>query len=520
MGTLTVAVRRLVLVIAAVVLALVAGAGVSAAQDRPDAPPLQPSPNLNLNKQDEANQGNDFQQDYAKCEDGDTGGLVGTLVDSALRALGPGTQVLTMTDNPLRCTLKAGAANPVDAAATGLENAASAFWGDPVGKLAKAVMEGNVSAFAMVMTFWMSVPIPGLSGAAGMNGIRNITFELQFVFLAFGIVFAAIKLAIARKQAVLDGAEETARMITRTIFAVTLLPLLVLTLHAIGDSFSSFVIEKAAGEGSGTINGIAWIDEETGLGPVVSLLFAGLALLGSVVQLIALIVREAILTLAVALAPMAAAISVTNSGRMSWNSIMTFTAGALLFKPVASLIYVFAFWAAQSEDVASAIVGAVLLAVAGLALPSIIRIVAPAAESISGSGAQMAGLAAATGAMAGSLASRGGSGASGAGGGAGASGSAASGSSSYGGQYTGGGSPGGGGGGRAANAASPNGSSPARAGGSRATAAGAGAKKVAGLAGGAIGGAAKAMQAAGAGVSAASNIAEGSIGNYHGRIQR
>ncbi|MBM4600347.1 hypothetical protein GS440_19155 [Rhodococcus hoagii] len=245
-------------------------------------------------QQDEANQGNDFQQDYAKCEDGDNGGLVGTVIDSALTVLGPATQVLTMTDNPLRCTLKAGAANPVDAAATGLENAASAFWGDPVGKLAKAVMEGSVSAFAMVMTFWMSVPIPGLSGAAGMNGIRNITFELQFVFLAFGIVFAAIKLAIARKQAVLDGAEESARMITRTIFAVTLLPLLVLTLHAIGDSFSSFVIEKAAGEGSGTINGIAWIDEETGLGPVVSLLFAGLALLGSVVQLIALIVREAI----------------------------------------------------------------------------------------------------------------------------------------------------------------------------------------------------------------------------------
>ena len=510
--------KRIIVLSLAIFALLGLGASTAMAQDRPPAPPMNPSPSLNL--PEAGGDQNDFQRAYAQCvEENQDKGAWEKLADTGEGNLwgeffgAPDSPLLGLLSDELNCASTETWNHPGDAASAAVDNAASAFWGDPVGDLAKAVMEGNVSAFATVMTFWMSVPIPGLSGSAGMDGIRNLTWELQLAFLGFGIVFAGIRLALARKQAVLDGAEESAKMITRTIFAVTLLPLLVLTLHAAGDVFSAFVIEQATGDSNAAISGIAWIDEETGLGPVVSLLFAGLSLLGSVIQLIALIVREAILTLAVALAPIAAAISVTNNGRMSWSSIMTFTIGALLFKPVASLIYAFAFWASSSDDAASAIVGAVLLAVAGLALPQIIRIVAPAAESISGSGEQMASMAGATGAMAGSIASRGGSShsVSGAGGAGGASGSGSGGSggasgtggsaasgASYGGPYTGGGS-------RGAAAARTTGKAMSGA---------------AGLAGGAIGGAAKALQVAGTGVRTASNIAEGSVGNYHGRINR
>ncbi|MEU7631877.1 hypothetical protein AB0C34_18085 [Nocardia sp. NPDC049220] len=500
--------RLLALAITCLAL-LAAPAGVAAAQDRPDVPPPTTGPTFS---QQETQGGFDSGGMLHDCEEALTPSTDSDILNSTLGGITTGL-----------CAAAAGPGAGIEGATAAAEWAVSKYWPDPVGKLTKAVMEGNTSAFALVMTFWMSVPIPSLTGSSAITGIRNITWELQILALAFGIGTGAIRVAIARRHAVAEGADETARMLFRTLFSIWTLPVLVILVHQVGDSFSTWVIQQAAeGDPSQKINAIAWIDEKTGLGPVVSLVLAAVGLFGSVAQLIALLIREAVLAIAVAVAPIAAATSVTGTGRQTWSSLISYTISALLFKPVASLLYAFAFWAASSQTATDAVVGAVLLAIAGISMPALVRVITPAAASISSGGGQIAGMAAGFSAGSGSRTpsnSSGGRSAGGAGGGAASGGGSAA-----------GGSPPASGavasqGGRSGGAAAPRAAASSNAGSSGRVAAVAG-KAAAGVGAvasgvGAVAGATVAAASmAGRSAARVSSFAEGAIGNYHGQVPR
>lgn len=512
------------LVLAAALTTALLLAGPAAAQEPT------PTPGLAESLSTTADPGNAFQQTRRQCldmnpaENVDVPGLVGLATDAA-SALGFGDEL-----NEIGCLEAATVINPGDAIATGVSSAASAFWGDPVGDFAKSVMEGNTQAFRAVMTFWMSSGIPGLAAENAMSGLRNIITGFTVVALFASIVIAMTKLAIARKQAVMEGATETANMLVRTVATVSLLPIVVLMFHQAGDVASAYALEKFAGGNlDEKITAITAFDDKIGLGPVFALACAGFAFLGSVAQLIALLIREAVLCVVVAVIPLAAAASATGTGRSSYKSMIAFTLGALLFKPAATLLYLFAFWAASAsstDQIATAIIGSVLLAVIGFSLPALIRIVAPAAESISAGGREVGALGQAGGAVTSGAAMSGArtlggasnrvSGSSGGSGGRpGSSGSAGTGArpaSGLQGRYTGGHS----------GSTGPSGPRGATRGVAKGMAAAGMTVASAGLAG-----AAGALKIAGSGARAAGNTAgtlgaaaDGAIGNYHGRIQR
>lgn len=517
MGTL----RRLLLLIAAVAALITGGGGVAAAgfDNRPDVPPPTSGPSFS-------------QADKDGKED------PGGLYSSCTKFFGDRPHTSNETLNGVidgmldttTTTLCAGAAAAMPHPGA-IFDAVTKFWDDPIGKFTKAVMDGNTKGFALVMTFWTSVPIPSLSGSAAINGVTNITWELQIIALAFGIGTAAIRVAIARRHAVAEGADEAARMLVRTGFSLWTLPTLVIFLHRVGDSFSIWVLQEAAqGDPNAKVNAIAWINEKTGLGPVVSLVLAAIGLIGSIAQLVALLIREAVLAIAVGLAPIAAASSATGTGRHSWQSIISYTIAALLFKPVASLIYAFAFWAASSDSASDAVVGAVLMAIAGISMPALVRVITPAAASISAGGAQLGGMLGGFGAGAGmgrmggrgsgsSNAASPASSSSSSGGGGGSPAASGARSPSYGGQYSGnrasagsaGGSPGGS---NSAGRASSGGG--ASAGGAR----GAGGTGAGALLGKAAGGTAMAVRFLGRTTASVGQFAEGAIGNYHGQVPR
>lgn len=530
-------VKKILALVAVVLASILLAAGPAAAQDRPDVNPPSEGPQLNL--EGKVQEGNDFQKDRRDCKEGseaadqrnqDRLDEFDRTGDESLLDEQWETTYENDTIREAGCLLGSLISNPGDAFATALASTASTFWGDPVGKLTKAVMEGNVAAFSTVMTFWMSIPIPGLTGGEAMSGIRNLTWEVQLVAFVIGMIVAASKLAIARQQAVAEGADETAKMLTRTVFSAGLLPTLVIIFHLIGDVFSTWVLQQASGGNlDAKINGIAWIDEKTGLGPVLALVLTGLGLLGSVAQLVALLVREAVLAIVVGLAPIAAAQSATGTGRQSWSTMMGFVIAALLFKPLASLLYVFAFWTASSTAASAAVIGTVLLAVAGLALPSLMKAIGPV-DAGGGGGAQTAAaMAGATGAVVGSAAAlgsksgsvgvraggAGGGSGGGGGGGGGSKGSPASGArSSYGGRFNSAGASG------ARSAALTAGRSLGRAGAGVAGAVGAGTRTAATAAGALGRGAASAGQAVTQGTASAAHIASGAVGDYHGQIPR
>lgn len=524
MTRLAAAAARAVVILLMSLVAVAGAGGLAHAQD----PAPAPAPNLTEQINPDAD-GNEFQQQRRECvAEGSP-----VLGDGWLDGILDGTVVGDIADEAL-CLDSAFSDNPGDALTTAVDSAASAFWGDPVGDFTRSVMEGNTQAFRSVMTFWMSSGIPGLAAENAMSGLRNIIAGFTVVALFASIVIAMTKLAVARKQAVMEGATETANMLVRTVITVSLLPILVLMFHQVGDVASAYALEKfVGGDLDEKITAITAFDDKTGLGPILALACAGFAFLGSVAQLIALLIREAVLCVVVAVIPLAAAASATNTGRSSYKSMIAFTLGALLFKPVATLLYLFAFWASSAsadDQIATVIIGSILLAVVGFSLPTLIKIVAPAADSISASGREVGMLGAAGGAVMGAggmAASRAlgaaantvsgsASGAAGAAGSSGAAGTGARPATGLQGRYTGGSSSGTSHAGASSGpmgAARKVGSAAASAGrtGTSATLRGAaGALRTAGSVGRATGSASSTLGSA----------AEGAVGNYHGRIQR
>ncbi len=515
---------RAVVVVLLSLIAVVGASGLAHAQD----PTPAPVPNLTEQINPDAD-GNDFQQQRRECQAGGSDAIAdGGIADKLLDAIGGRGAA-----DQFFCLDSAFSDHPGDALSTAVDSTLSTFWGDPVGDFAKSVMEGNTQAFRSVMTFWMSSGIPGLAAENAMSGLRNIITGFTVVALFASIVIAMTKLAIARKQAVMEGATETANMLVRTVVTVSLLPVLVLMFHQVGDVASAYALEKFVGGNlDEKITAITAFDDKTGLGPILALACAGFAFLGSVAQLIALLIREAVLCVVVAVIPLAAAASATSTGRSSYKSMIAFTLGALLFKPVATLLYLFAFWASSassSDQIATVIIGSILLAVVGFSLPTLIKIVAPAADTISAGGREVGMLGAAGGAVMGAggmaasralgavannvsgSATRGGKDGS-----SGGNGTGARPTPGFQGRYNGGSNS------RTSHAGASSG--PMGAARKVGSAVGSAARTAssAGLRGaaGALKTASTVARTAGSASTALGSAAEGAVGNYHGRIQR
>ena len=378
-----------------VIAALLVGAGTAAAQDDP-AP----------------NNGTEYSETYEQCvADAAAGDEPGTNLDrgvnSALRAVGAdGAADLT---NTINCSAEAFIADPGGAVSTAAGNAASAFWGDPIGDFVKSLLEGNAQSLALIMTMWIKEsPFSGSDFASSVEGIFNLTMWAQALLLVVSLIVAGARMALARNRGLGDGFEDVGQVMFNFILAGAALPAVILSLHMATDAISAqWLTDGLGADPAASIDAVAMIDEETGLGPAAVLILVVFALLGALAQMVALVVREGLLVVVVGLLPLAAASFSLSTGKQAFRTMIGFIVAALLFKPVATLLYLAAFWLSSGEEAPSvmeAVSSMLLLAAAGLVLPALMRVVAPAVStSVAGGSAAGIGAAAAgaTGAVAG-----------------------------------------------------------------------------------------------------------------------
>lgn len=397
MGPLTSS-RTVARAVVAVVLALFAitlSGGVAAAQNADDA--------LNAN-------GTEFSEEFEQCkQDGasdDVNALDRTMERQAEEL---GLDKFVDANQAVRCAAGAFASDPVGAASTAAGNAASAFWGDPIGDFVKSLLEGNAQSLALIMTMWIKEsPFSGADFASSVEGIFNLTLWAQALLLLVSLTVAGTRMAIARNRGLGDGFEDVGQVVFNFILAGAALPAVILSLHMATDAVSAQWLEDGlGGDPAAAINAVAMIDEETGLGPAAVLILVVFALLGALAQMVALVIREGLLVVVVGLLPLAAASFALSTGKQAFRSMIGFVVAALLFKPVATLLYLAAFWLSsgtEAPSVMEAVSSMLLLASAGLVLPALMRVVAPAvATSVAGGSAAGMGAAAAgaTGAVAG-----------------------------------------------------------------------------------------------------------------------
>lgn len=285
--------------------------------------------------------------------------------------------------NSAACSAK----KPVDTAV----KAAGEYWEDPVGKFVKALMEGNAEVLQMTMTFWFDFSTAQTRGIdANVQGIKNIVAGLSACALIASFIIGGYRIAASRRMGLQDGVEETAGVVVKYIIfsfaVVTAVPGALIA----SDLMANSIMENFGVTDPNQVVEMTALTEAMG-GPVVIMILAIISILGGIMQIIALIIRTLVLPIVVGLTPLAAASSFSETGRSMLNSLVGYMIAAIAYKPVAALLYAVVMWNATSpsagDDLLTAAVNALMIALAGFCAPALVRAIAPLTAQAGGAGA-------------------------------------------------------------------------------------------------------------------------------------
>ncbi|POM25751.1 hypothetical protein BTM25_01340 [Actinomadura rubteroloni] len=222
------------------------------------------------------------------------------------------------------------------------------------------------------------------------------TAWLVNVIAVFGILLVAGQVAWQRRGEPLREAMSGLIRLVLTVFAVTQVVNLLLIA---GDEYSTSILAKStAGEVEGNL---LKITTTAGIGGGLVLIIALLAILSGIIQLGMMFVRSAMLVLLAGALPLAAAASIHPDGRQWYRKLMGWLLAFVLYKPVAATVYATAFNALMGDSIAQ-MQGVILLVLAVLVLPALMRFIVPMVAAAGGGGSgvlsSMGGGAVATGA--------------------------------------------------------------------------------------------------------------------------
>lgn len=271
---------------------------------------------------------------------------------------------------------------------------------------------------------WLSFPEPTVGTADGTPSENIAELWSLGSFYIVGIAVLTFLLAVIRL--LMNPSMQSGAALARGIVAIIAVQAFgiggtALLLDA-GNQYSVWVVERASGKDFETA-----LADFSGLGGTTStfagagavsqfpnvLLFAalgfGVLLLAAAAQVALLIVRSALLVVLMAFLPFLAAAAFTDGGYKGLGKAIGWITALVLYKPVAGTIYAVGVLtlknaaedAEATEQMMNLLIGVVIVAAAALALPALVKFVAPQAAigaSMAFSGGAIAAGAVGTGA--------------------------------------------------------------------------------------------------------------------------
>ncbi|MFZ2173581.1 MAG: hypothetical protein WAW17_05995, partial [Rhodococcus sp. (in: high G+C Gram-positive bacteria)] len=318
--------------------------------------------------------------------------------------------------------------NPVETVKDFASEQLQEQWDSQFGKIVNSMLDGMSQAMVMATIWWIKIPNADLESFAPLAQINEYTIWIQSFLLIISIGFMSLRLAAARRQLMVDQAEETFRTLVRVVVTAAMMSVVVTLATAAGDAFATEVVGATSNnDPAGTVQSMMILNAYSGLAPGLMLIIGLFGTFGALAQAFLMPIRQGFLIVAVAALPVAAAAGGTKTGSQSYEKLLAWVVGFCLFKPVASLVYAMAFLTTQSsaldvpegqtptlEQFQYSLIGISLLAAAALVLPALMRLITPAVSAVgnggsgagAGGAALMAGAALMTGgkALAGKLA--------------------------------------------------------------------------------------------------------------------
>lgn len=280
---------------------------------------------------------------------------------------------------------------PIDTAVGATQDAVSEFWGDPIGDFVRSLIEGNAQTLQTAMTFWMDYSTTQTVDIdANVQGVKNIVLSVSGVALVASFLIGGWKIASSRRMGLQDGVEETGEVVGKYIIFSTAVPLLVPGAMVASDMLADAIMETFGVTDPETFVELTRLSESMA-GPIIILGLAVVSIIGAVIQLLAMVTRVLILPIVTGLMPLAAASSFSQTGRSFLGHTVAFMIAAIAYKPIAALLYAVALWnvtrPAADDDLMAAVINVLMIALVGFCAPALVKAVAPLTAGAGGGGA-------------------------------------------------------------------------------------------------------------------------------------
>ncbi len=295
------------------------------------------------------------------------------------------------------------------------------YWDSQLGEATEALVDGWKDSITFMMSWWMTSgvagPLQDNGGVAGPlqdNGVEPLTYQIhQYlrviqigVFLA-SVMVSLVVLAWSKPRMVAANAGETAKILTRSVFATWALTPIIMLADAVCRGLGSWLIERVVGDNiDGALDRMLGAAQYGTLGAGLVLVLALFGIAGTLVQAVFIIVQVSLARLVLGFAPIAAAASgLGQAGKQVWAKSISWLVVLVLFPLVTSVVYAIAFTAFSADDPTGqgVITGMILLTLSFVTLPVLARLIVPTMTGMAGGSAAPAltGAALATGAVAG-----------------------------------------------------------------------------------------------------------------------
>lgn len=270
----------------------------------------------------------------------------------------------------------------------GLKNLADSA----ITEFVKSLYDGALAFVAQVSTFWMDTPSPDVDNAA----VASLRADMSWYVAGFailGFLIGLIKLIVS--QDVKNSLIGLATPIVNLILATAAYAAGIGLLLTASDEFSKWIVERSTG---GEIDLTQMLTSGTALlaSPGTAFLLFILLLLGAVINLLFMYFRDVMFLILSTFIVVLAAASGSEQGRQAWRKANGWLIALLLFKPVAAGIYSLGFRmlvqgsapegeeATIPEAMHSTLIALLILLLAALALPALVKFIVPAAGAGAG----------------------------------------------------------------------------------------------------------------------------------------
>ncbi|MEU6077541.1 hypothetical protein [Micromonospora sp. NPDC047074] len=292
--------------------------------------------------------------------------------------------------------------NPVCVPGHVLDTTAGRF----IEELSEQASEAAAEMLKALVAGWMSIPTPNVSqGSCHTNSAGKLVCDGTVDYLSAytnwavaalavgAVLIGALRLAWERNGR--DAGTLTRGLVTMVVLAGAGVPAVQL-LIGIGDSYSDWILKAAAdGDLGARLRLFAPAAATSGLAPLMAIGISIMMFLATMVQLLLLLARGAGLVLLAGLLPLAAASGIAGSGRAIRDRYLTWLLALVLYKPAAATIYAAVFWMlGKGQDLTTLLTGLVMFCMAIVALPALMRLIAPAVSVLSSGGSGGAAVAA------------------------------------------------------------------------------------------------------------------------------